>query len=188
MRQIRTRFTDDDLYKFTMCCAVIDNYPRTRVRYKFIDRNDTIYPQGFADELRHQIELLENVVITEEEIAFMRRRCSYIPAWFYSFLKGFRYDRRWVNIRQDAEGHLEVEFEGCWSDTILLEVKVLAIISELYYIMTREDHSLDYDDYYIRSKEKARRLIAEGCVSSDFGTRRRASFIAPDTAVKAMKE
>ena len=31
MRQIITHFTDDDLYKFTMCCAVIDNFPR-RVR------------------------------------------------------------------------------------------------------------------------------------------------------------
>ncbi|EKC56418.1 hypothetical protein LEA_14847, partial [human gut metagenome] len=26
MRQIINHFTDDDLYKFTMCCAVIDNF------------------------------------------------------------------------------------------------------------------------------------------------------------------
>ncbi len=188
MRQIITHFTDDDLYKFTMCCAVIDNYPRTRVRYKFIDRNGTAYPQGFADEVRHQIELLENVVITEEEIAFMRLRCRYIPTWFYSFLKGFRYDHRWVTVSQDEEGHLSVEFEGCWSDTIMLEVKVLAIISELYYEMTGQTSALDYDSYYLRSQEKARRLIEAGCIFSDFGTRRRASFKAQDTVVKAMKE
>lgn len=30
MRQIITHFTDDDLYKFTMCCAVIDNFPELR--------------------------------------------------------------------------------------------------------------------------------------------------------------
>lgn len=188
MRQIITHFTDDDLYKFTMCCAVIENYPRTRVRYKFTDRDNTVYPDGFADELSRQIAMLENVVITEEEIAFMRRRCTYIPTWFYSFLKGFRYDRRWVKVEQDAEGHLNVEFEGNWSDTIMLEVKVLAIISELYYIMTGEDSKLDYGEYYDKSWRKAERMIEAGCIFSDFGTRRRASFEAQETAIRAMKD
>ena len=171
-----------------MCCAVIENFPRTRVRYRFNDRNGTVYPPGFADELRRQIEMLETVVITDEEIAFMRRRCRYIPSWFYSYLKGYRYDRRRVRIAQDEEGHLDIEFEGCWSDTILLEVKVLAIVSELYYLMTGEASRLDYHEYYYKSQAKARRLIEAGCSFSDFGTRRRASFRAQDTAVRAMKE
>lgn len=188
MHQIIRHFTDDDLYKFTMCCAVIENYPRTQVRYRFIDRDNTVYPPGFADELLRQIALLENVVITDEEIAFMRRRCRYIPTWFYRFLKGFRYDRRWVHVSQDAKGHLSVEFEGCWSDTIMLEVKVLAIISELYYIMTGRTGRLDYGASYEKSYRKAQRLIAAGCMFSDFGTRRRASFDAQDTVVRAMKQ
>lgn len=188
MRQIIQHFTDDDLYKFTMCCAVIKNFPRTQVRYCFNDRNNTVYPPGFAEELRHQIKMLESVVITDEEIAFMRRRCRYIPAWFYSYLKGFRYDSSWVRVNQDEDGHLDIMFEGCWSNTILLEVKVLAIISELYYIMTGEDKSFDYDSYYAKSRHKAQRLIEAGCTFSDFGTRRRASFKAQDTAIRAMKE
>ncbi len=188
MRQIIQHFTDDDLYKFTMCCAVIENYPRTQVKYRFNDRNDTAYPPGFADELRRQVKALESVVITDEEIAFMRRRCRYIPAWFYSYLKGFRYDSSWVRINQDESGRLDIEFEGCWSNTIFLEVKVLAIISELYYMMTGEDYLFDYDLYYTKSYGKARRLIEAGCMFSDFGTRRRASFMAQETAVKAMKD
>ena len=188
MRQIIQHFTDDDLYKFTMCCAVIENYPRTQVKYRFNDRNDTAYPPGFADELRRQVKALESVVITDEEIAFMRRRCRYIPAWFYSYLKGFRYDSSWVRINQDESGRLDIEFEGCWSNTIFLEVKVLAIISELYYMMTGEDSLFDYDLYYTKSYGKARRLIEAGCMFSDFGTRRRASFMAQETAVKAMKD
>lgn len=142
----------------------------------------------FAEELRRQIKMLESVVITDEEIAFMRRRCSYIPAWFYSYLKGFRYDSRWVTVNQDEEGHLDIVFEGCWSNTIFLEVKVLAIISELYYIMTGQDASFDYECYYAKSYAKARRLIEAGCTFSDFGTRRRASFKAQDTVIRAMKE
>ncbi|MDE5586219.1 MAG: nicotinate phosphoribosyltransferase, partial [Muribaculaceae bacterium] len=188
MRPIITHFTDDDLYKFTMCCAVIDNYPRTQVRYRFIDRNNTVYPAGFADELRQQIKYLESLVITDEEVAFMRRRCYYIPDWFYTYLKGYRYDSRWVHVEQDLEGHLTIDFEGNWSDTILLEVKVLAIVSELFYIMTGQAVDLDYEAYYRKSYDKAERLIAGGCSFSDFGTRRRASFAAQDTVVRAMKD
>ena len=188
MRQIIQHFTDDDLYKFTMCCAVIENFPRTQVRYKFNDRDNTVYPEGFADELRKQIAMLENVIITDEEIAFLRNKCRYIPAWFSSYLKGFRYDSQWVSVHQDNEGHLSIEFEGCWSDTILLEVKVLAIVSELYYMMTGQSENFDYEAYYHKSWDKARRLIEAGCTFSDFGTRRRASFQTQETVVKAMKE
>lgn len=187
MHQIISHFTDDDLYKLTMCCAVIHNYPRTQVRYQFIDRHNTVYPPGFADELRRQIALLEGVVISDDEIDFMRRRCSYIPDWFYRFLRGYRYDSRWVDVSQDPEGHLIVVFEGAWSDTILLEVKVLAIISELYYEMTGQTPLIVLEAHRSRSFEKGRRLIEAGCVFSDFGTRRRASFAAQHTMVGAMK-
>ncbi|MDE6538096.1 MAG: nicotinate phosphoribosyltransferase [Muribaculaceae bacterium] len=188
MPQIINHFTDDDLYKFTMCCAVIDNYPRTMVKYQFNDRDNRIYPDGFAEELRRQIKFLENLRITQEEIQFMRKRCSFIPNWFYSFLKGFRYDSSWVEIEQDEEGHLSIRFEGAWSNTILLEVKVLAIVSELYYIMSGEDRKFDYKDYYDKASVKGKRLIEGGCVFSDFGTRRRASFRAQDIAIKAMTD
>lgn len=188
MRQIINHFTDDDLYKFTMCCAVIDNFPRAQVKYAFTDRDNTVYPPGFDAELRKQIEMLESVVITDEEVEFMKRRCPYIPFWFYTYLKGFRYSREWVKVWQDEEGHLEIEFEGCWSATILLEVKVLAIISELYYEMTGENRKINLDYCYSASRTKASRLIEAGCCFSDFGTRRRASFDAQDTLVKAMSE
>ncbi len=188
MERIINHFTDDDLYKFTMCCAVIDNFPRAQVKYRFTDRDHTVYPPGFADELQEQIILLEDVVITDEEIAFMKRRCSYIPGWFYTYLKGYRFCREWVTVRQDEEGYLSVEFEGSWADTILLEVKVLAIISELYYRMTGEDGRFDYEDYYRKTYRKAVRLLEAGCVYSDFGTRRRVSFEAEETVVRAMRD
>lgn len=188
MHQIITHFTDDDLYKFTMCCAVIDNFPRAQVRYTFVDRDNTCYPQGFDKELSAQIEALEGVSITDEEIDFMKLRCPYIPNWFYTYLKGYRYCHDRVRVSQDCDGHLSIEIEGCWSDTILLEVKILAIVSELYYIVTGDVSSLNLDGYYQHSFEKARRLIDAGCSFSDFGTRRRASFATQDTVVKAMAD
>ena len=150
MQQIITHFTDDDLYKFTMCCAVIDNYPRAQVQYQFVDRSNRVYPAGFADALRQQIKALEQVVITDEEVDFMKRQCPYMPHWFFQYLKGFRFSSDWTKVWQTDEGHLHVEFEGSWSDTILLEVKVLAIISELYYCMTGQIEQLDYEALYTK--------------------------------------
>jgi nicotinate phosphoribosyltransferase len=188
MQQIITHFTDDDLYKFSMCCAVIDNYPRAQVKYAFVDRNNTVSPEGFAELVKEQIKMLENVVITDEEIAFMRRKCYYMPEWFFTYLRGFRYDSRWTHVSQDEEGHLHIEFEGAWSDTILLEVKVLAIVSELYYMVTGLNKDFDYDDYYKRTYEKGEKLLSAGCIYSDFGTRRRASFKAEDVIVRAFRD
>lgn len=186
MHQIITHFTDDDLYKFTMCCAVIDNYPRAQVRYIFKDRNDTVYPPGFARELREQVKALESIKITNDEIDFMKRRCPYIPYWFYSYLQGFRYDASVVDIAQDENGHLHVTFEGCWSNVIFLEVKILAIISELYYIMTGENRHFDLQKFSELTYAKGLRLLEAGCVFSDFGMRRRASFAAQDCAIEAL--
>ena len=188
MKQIINHFTDDDLYKLSMCCAVIDNFPRTQVKYQFVDRNNTVYPQGFADELNRQIALLEGVTITDEEISFLRHRCYYMPEWFFTYLKGYRFKREWVKAWQDDQGLLHIEFEGGWANTILLEVKVLAIISELYYIMTGQSDKLDYQAYYEKTYHKAERLLKAGCVFSDFGTRRRASFEAEETVIRAMKD
>ena len=188
IQQIINHFTDDDLYKLSMCCAVIDNFPRAQVEYQFVDRNDTVYPTGFADELKRQIALLENVTITDKEIDFLRCKCSFIPEWFYTYLKGYRFNHEWVKAWQDDKGLLHIEFEGCWADTILLEVKVLAIISELYYIMTNQTDKLNYEEYYDKAYHKAERLLKAGCVFSDFGTRRRASFEAEETAIRAMKD
>lgn len=186
MRQIIRWFTDDDLYKFTMMCAVIDNFPRAYVKYEFVDRNSMAYPEGFATELERQIGLLESVVITPEEIDFMKRRCNYLPNWFFVYLKGYRYDRRQVSVSQNADGQLRVAIEGLWSDVIMWEVKLLAIISELYYEMTGLTDGFDLAQCCADAFAKARRLEQAGCLFSDFGTRRRASFEVHDAVVGAM--
>lgn len=183
MDAIIQHFTDDDLYKFTMACAVIDNFPRTQVRYAFTDRDNRCYPAGFAKALEHQLEMLEDVTITDREIEFMRLKCTYIPDWFYSFLRGYRYNRHQVKVVQDASGHLNVTIEGPWAETIFFEVKLLAIISELYFRMTGEADQINYDQFAVQTAGRGRRLIDAGCTFSDFGTRRRASFRAQEIAV-----
>lgn len=177
--------TDSDLYKFSMMVAVLNCFPRARVRYKFVDRSNRVYPIGFAEELRKQVDYLADVVITEEEIQFMQRKCYYFPNWFYTFLRGYRFDPSVVNISQDAEGHLEIWFEGYWWKTILFEVMLLAIVSELYYIMMNIADKFDQDAYFEHTYDKAVRLLSTGCCVSEFGTRRRSSFETQETVIKA---
>ena len=185
MKPIITHFTDDDLYKFSMCCAIINCYPRAMVRYKFVDRNNTVYPKGFDELLREQVKYLEDLRFTDEEQAFMERKCYYMPRWFFTYLKGFRYKADWVHVEQDEEGHLSVEFEGYWHQTVLLEVKVLAIISELFHIVNGDIDKVNYDDYYELTYKKAVRMLEGGLKVADFGCRRRLSHDAEDAAVRA---
>ena len=111
-----------------------------------------------------------------------------MPEWFFTYLRGFRFSSDWVKVWQSSEGHLHIEFEGLWADTILLEVKVLAIISELFYVFNEQAEEFDYQLLYDKTYHKAERLLEAGCVFSDFGTRRRASLKAEEIAVRAMKD
>ncbi len=189
MKPIITHFTDTDLYKLTMCCAILNCFPRAVVKYQFVDRNGTKYPAGFADELKRQIKYLEDLRFTKEEEEFMSRKCYYLPTWFYTYLRGFRYDSSWVkNVEQDEEGHLSLEIEGYWHQTVLLEVQILAIISELHHTMTGNITKVDMADYYDLSYRKAVRMLEAGLVVTDFGTRRRLSLEAEEIAVKAFMQ
>ena len=78
MKQIITHFTDNDLYTFTCMYYILQKYPRAEVEYTFFDRNKTRYPKGFAELLQQQMNGMANVVITSEEIEFMKRKCYFL--------------------------------------------------------------------------------------------------------------
>ena len=172
MKPIITHFTDTDLYKLTMSCAIVNCFPRAVVRYRFVDRNDTVYPEGFGRLVEEQIGYLEELRFTDEEEAFMKRRCYYIPTWFYIYLKGFRFKREWVKVEQDAEGHLHIEIEGYWHETVLLEVMLLSIISELQHTLSGQLERISLADYYTLSYDKARRMLRAGLCVTELRTRR----------------
>lgn len=185
-------FTDDDLYKFTMCNAVLQRFPNVIVTYRFQDRDNKVYPKGFDKELENQIEYLRNLRITDEEVAYMKNKCYYLPAMFFDYLKGMTpFDTENYVIHQDEEGHLTFEYTGRWCNEILYEVKFLAIINRLYYLLTNQSEvckNVDYDKYYEKTYNKAKRILSAGLNFAEFGTRRRYSFVAQETAVRACKD
>ena len=181
MKQIINYFTDTDLYTFSVALVVMNKFPRAYIRYNFFDRNNTVYSKEFVEELRRQIKLMENIVPTEGEIKFLKEKCYYFPNYFFDFLKSYRFDSNEVSITHDENGHLHIEIEGLWFRTIFWEVPILAIISEIEHTLNGEVDKLMNDEEYFKlnfenSYHRAEKLLKNGVVFSDFGTRRRFSF------------
>ncbi len=188
MKQLITHFTDNDLYTFTCQYYVLKTYPRAEVEYSFIDRNKTVYPEGFAALLQEQVDYMKNVVITDEEIAYMTERCVYLPLWYFTFLKGYRFNPAEVAISQDEEGHLSITVHGKWFSTIMWEMPLLSCISELMHILRGDLERYDAALEESRARLKSEQIFGGGLVLGDMGTRRRLSFDHQEMVVRVMKE
>ena len=64
MRRIINSLLDNDLYTFSVCYAYLQKFPRAIGQYTFVDRNNTVYPVGFAEKLREQFDSLADLRIT----------------------------------------------------------------------------------------------------------------------------
>ena len=188
MKPIITHFTDNDLYTFTCQYYILETYPRAEVEYSFFDRNDTVYPAGFAAMLQEQIDHMAEVVITQEEVEYMRDSCYFLPLWYFTFLKGYRFNPREVRISQDEEGHLDISVRGKWFSTIMWEMPILSCISELMHILRGDIDRYDAALEEHRAHDKAVQIFANGLVFGDMGTRRRLSFDHQDMVVRVMRD
>lgn len=175
--------TDNDLYKFTTMNAIQKLYPEAMVKYAFINRGNTPFPAGFADLLRKEVEAMASLKLSKEEESFIRRKCPYFDPVFLDLLKGYRFNPDEVKVWQD-EGNLHVEIEGPWYRTVLWEVPILAIISELYFQV------LHHPPVQIteRAKSKAIELRKIGADYSEFGTRRRYSMEVQNLVLQTLIE
>lgn len=176
-------FTDNDLYKFTTMNAVQKKFPAAEVVYKFVNRGKTQFPAGFDKALRQEVDAMAALTLSDEAEQFIRRRCYFFDPVFIDLLKGFRFNPNEVMIKQ-TNGDLEIEIKGLWYRTVLWEVPLMAIISELYFRMTGQCP----DKYIPRAIEKAKAFAQLGAEISEFGTRRRFSFEVQDQIVGILKE
>ncbi len=176
-------FIDNDLYKFTTMNAIQKVFPEAEVKYKFINRGKTAFPVGFAEALRAEVNAMKDLYLTKEAENYIRSKCYYFEPVFIDLLKGYRYNPEEVIIHQNG-GELDVEVDGLWYRTVLWEVPLMAIISELYFKMTGQVP----DNYEPRAIAKAKELANIQAKISEFGTRRRFSFDVQDRVVGILKE
>lgn len=127
-----TSLLDNDFYKITMQNAVIKRFPYAHARYAFINRGAHAFPEGFGAALRHEVDNMAALRLNDEEKRYLEMTCPYLDPTYLDFLAGFRYDPSEVIIEQQG-ADLSVVIEGPWYRTILWEVPLMALISELWY-------------------------------------------------------
>lgn len=176
-------FTDNDLYKFSVMHAIQRLYPWSYVKYKFTNRGNTQFPLGFAEKMKEEVEAMVNLKLSKDEKKFIEKRCYFFDPVFIDFLEGYKYNPEEVLIVQDG-GELEITIEGFWYRTVLWEVPLMAIISELYFDMT----GVKPQDVEEKALAKAKELKNIQADFSEFGTRRRFSFDVQDKVIGILKE
>ena len=182
-----TSLLDNDFYKITMQNAVIKRFPYAHARYAFINRGEHAFPEGFGEALRGEVDRMATLRLSDEEKRYLETTCPYLDPTYLDFLAGFRYDPREVTIEQQGS-ELSVVIEGPWYRTILWEVPLMALISELWYrlrgvAVSEEDEALIEQ----RTREKIELYRQHGLKIAEFGTRRRFSFAVHDRVVKALR-
>lgn len=165
---------DNDLYKFSMQHAVVNLFPWAKVKYTFINRGGTKFPEGFAEELRKYIYKMSDLKLTKDEKSYLKSKCYYLPPTYLDFLAGYTYDPSEVGVIQNGDD-LQVSVEGYWYRTILWEVPLMALISEIYFKLTKPE-ILDEKAIIEIAKKKATTYNMLGVNVADFGTRRRYSY------------
>ena len=182
-----TSLLDNDFYKITMQNAVIKRFPYAHARYAFINRGEHAFPEGFGEALRGEVDRMATLRLSDEEKRYLQTTCPYLDPTYLDFLAGFRYDPSEVTIEQQGS-ELSVVMEGPWYRTILWEVPLMALISELWYHLRGVGVSED-DEALIeqRTREKIELYRQHGLKIAEFGTRRRFSFAVHDRVVKALR-
>ena len=177
---------DNDFYKITMQNAVVKLFPGQVVKYEFINRGKHLFPPHFGEELRKAVNAMAELSLTKDEKLFLKKTCPYLDLPYLDFLAGYHYDPTEVKIVQTDE-NLEVTVEGLWYRTILWEVPLLALISELFYELNHLNRDSN-EDVLQKTLEKSNHLQNLGVTFAEFGTRRRHSYKVHDLVVDALQK
>src|SRR5690606_38993594 len=161
-------------------------YPDTLAKYEFINRGAHEFPPGFAEALKERISEMSKLALTREEKEYLRIACPYLNSAYLDFLSGYRYDPSEVTITQNG-GDLEVKIQGYWYRTILWEVPLLSLISELFYELTGQNRNSDEEVIQtVTNKTDSYKKL--GAKVAEFRTRRRHSYqvhkMEPETLAK----
>tara|TARA_Y100000310_G_C20695203_1_gene825188 strand:- start:3673 stop:4851 length:1179 start_codon:yes stop_codon:yes gene_type:complete len=160
--------------------AVLDLFPEVVVKYRFTNRGVQRFTDRFLTELDYQIyKCLPELRLTEDEYLWLSNNIPYFKPQFLAYLKNYRFDPSEIShLSLDGENNLKLEISGSWHSTILWEVVLMALISEIYFRIVETDWNNSGQEE--KAHKKLRRLSENSCIFADFGTRRRRSYKAQD--------
>jgi len=188
MPEIIESLLDTDLYKFTMMQAVLHQFPGAQVEYKFRCRDPGVRLAPYVDEVREEIRALCALRFTDDELDYMRS-LRFIKSDFVDFLGLFKLNQKYIRVSATDEGDMDIRVRGPWLHTILFEIPVLAIVSEVYFRNTQPE--LAWDQGRERLAVKIAQLKQPGLEQlkiADYGTRRRFSLAWQREVLQTLKE
>ena len=124
---------DEDLYKFSTQMFALELFPDAIAEYRFFNRGLQRFNKDFLEALKQEINELQNLVITQDEIDWLKENCGYFKTWYFDYLKNYRYNPSQVSVKLTEDNNLDLVVRGKWIETTLWEIKLMAIISELYF-------------------------------------------------------
>jgi nicotinate phosphoribosyltransferase len=181
---------DTDLYKFTMMQVVLHHFPGAQVEYRFRCRTPGIDLAAHRDEIAREVADLAELRFEEAELEYLRGM-RFMKSDFVDFLALFHFNRKYIRVAPGAApGELDIVIRGPWLHTILYEIPVLAIVSEVYFRRTRPGADLAEGRRRLREKIGLLRGVEPELQVriSDFGTRRRFSFAWHEEVVRTLKQ
>jgi nicotinate phosphoribosyltransferase len=190
---------DTDFYKLLMLQFIWKQFPKTTASFSLINRSADLRLADViaVEELRAQLEQTKKLRFHKSELiwlagnTFYGRRGIFEPAFLEWLERDFRLSDYELSIQ---DGQFSLSFRGLWTETTLWEIHALSAISELKTRASLKRLSeFELDILYSRAKtklwEKMERLRGTpGLRVSDFGTRRRHSFLWQEYVVKAMSD
>lgn len=176
---------DSDLYKFTMQQAVLERYPDVNVTYRFTNRGEQRFTAVFVARLQDAIKRMADVGLTEAEYTYLKGLRFFKPAYL-EYLRNYRFDPNEVKVGLVSRtDDLSLSISGPWHRTILWEVPLMAMISELYFAEVNTSWHIDLEKYGELT------LAKDNAINhpyAEFGTRRRRSYEIQNFVCKTLKE
>ncbi len=188
---------DTDFYKLLMLQMIWGLHPDVDATFSLINRTPSV---RLADEigeaeLREQLDHARTLKMSKKEMIWLAGNTFYgskqiFRPEFLAWLADFRLPEYELTRR---DGQFELHFHGRWMETSMWEIPALAIINELRSRAAMKSLGpFTLDVLYARAKarmwskvERLRRL--PDLRISDFGTRRRHSFLWQRWCVEALK-
>ncbi|MEA2119032.1 nicotinate phosphoribosyltransferase [Halovibrio sp. HP20-50] len=174
---IITSLLDTDWYKITMMQGVHHRYPNASVAWEFRCRNsEDLAP--YISEIREQIDRLATLKLSADESAYLSS-FPYLTPDFIRFLELFRFRPEYVDVFMEGQ-ELCIVIDGPWTHSILFEIVILAIISEVRNRVLYPEVTIEEAVSQLRHKLATLRQHytpdqLAGFNLADFGTRRRLS-------------
>jgi nicotinate phosphoribosyltransferase len=188
---------DTDFYKLLMLQFIWKNFPATPVTSEIHNRTIRVKlaERISASALRDQLDHVRTLRLRRSELVWLTGNTFYGTKQIFepAFLDWLEHDFRLSDYEVlEANGQLIIRFSGLWTEVTMWEVYSLAIVSEM---KTRSALStlneLELDVLYARAKTRLWDKIetlrhVDGLRLSDFGTRRRHSFLWQEYCVQAL--